>query len=107
MGEATGPVERREENHGRRRVIAVATAAVVAVVAVVVVVVVAGGGSDDDKASSPTPVTASQRTSIDLPLGDVSADSAGPALTVSPEQSQQVISVLRDYVTDAIVQPLR
>ena len=44
---------------------------------------------------------------MSLPLGDVSADSAGPPVTVTPEQSQQVLKVVGDYLKDATVQPLR
>ncbi len=47
------------------------------------------------------------QNSVTLPLGDVTADSAGPPVTVSPEQSQQVLDVLGNYVKGATVQPLR
>ena len=40
-------------------------------------------------------------------LGDVSADSAGPPATVTPEQAQAVLDVVSTYVKDATVQPLR
>lgn len=106
MDDAVSRVDRRESAHRRNRVIGIVTGVVVAIAAVVAVFVVAGGGSDDNS-SSTAPVSAQRANSVDLPLGDVSADSAGPAVTVSPDQSQQVISVLRDYVKGATVQPLR
>src|SRR4051794_9742446 len=105
MGEVTTPVERRERTRRRNRAIAVASGIVVATAAVVVGLAVAGGGGDDSKTSSPTPVTVRRGNSVALPLGDVSADSAGAGVTVTPEQSQQVINVLSDYVNGAIVQP--
>ena len=64
------------------------------------------GGDSDPKASKPT-TTLSRSTNLDMPLGDVAADSAGPPTTVSPEQAQQVLDVLTTYVKVATVQPLR
>jgi hypothetical protein len=64
------------------------------------------GGGDDDRAT-PSTTTAPRTTEIDIPLGEVSADSAGPPVTVTPEQSQRVIDALTTYVKGAIVQPLR
>jgi hypothetical protein len=86
-----------------RRPVAV-TAWLVTLVAVVALAGCSGGGDS----SSPPPTTrASRATKIDLPLGDVSAASSGPAATVSSEQSQAVLDVLVNYVKDTTVQPLR
>jgi hypothetical protein len=64
------------------------------------------GGGASDSASEPT-TTISRVTHVDVPLGDVSADSAGPPAAVSPEQAQQVLDLLTTYVQDATVKPLR
>jgi hypothetical protein len=61
-----------------------------------------GGGSD-----ASTTTTAAPRTSVDLPLGDVSSDSAGGPVTVSADQTQHVLDALLTYVKGAMVQPLR
>jgi hypothetical protein len=63
-------------------------------------------GGDSGSADKPT-TTISHGTRVEVPLGDVSADSAGPPATVTPEQSQRVLDVMTAYVKDAIVQPLR
>jgi hypothetical protein len=107
MDDASSRIERRDRTRRRNRIIGIVTGIVVVVAAAVVIFVVAGGGSDDNKTASTAPVTASRKNSVSLPLGDVTADSAGPAVTVSPEQSRQVLDVLGAYVKDATVQPLR
>src|SRR2546421_11082900 len=68
---------------------------------------VAGCSGGGDSSSSKPTTTVSHGTHLDLRLGDVSAASAGPALTVSSGQSQRVLDVLDAYVKDATVQPLR
>jgi hypothetical protein len=85
----------------RRRL---ATTALVLVVALVLTSCSGGGGDDR---SAPSTTAAARSVEIDIPLGDVSADSAGPPVTVTPEQSQRVIDALTTYVKGAIVQPLR
>ena len=85
-----------------RRRVAVAAGLVVLVAALGL----AGCSGGDDSSSAPT-TTLSHGTKVELPLGDVSAASSGPPVTVSPEQSQAVLGVLATYVKDAIVQPLR
>jgi hypothetical protein len=83
------------------------------VVVVLVVAIGAGlaltscsGGGDDEKAASTT-TTAAPKTTFDLALGEVSADSAGAPTSISPEQSQRVLDALTTYVKGATVQPLR
>jgi hypothetical protein len=106
MDDASSRVERREQARSRTRTIGIVAGIVVLVAAVVAVFVVAGGG-DDTPSSSSAPTTAAHKTSVTLPLGDVTADSAGPPATVTPEQSQQILDLLGEYVKDATVQPLR
>jgi len=40
-------------------------------------------------------------------LGDVSADSAGAAVNIAPDQAQHVLDAVTTYVKGAMVQPLR
>src|SRR5262245_57433462 len=80
-----------------------ATAALALVVGVVVVS--CSGGGDDERAAPST--TVERATTIDIPLGDVTAASAGPPATIAPEQSQRIIDALTTYVKGATVQPLR
>lgn len=77
--------------------------AVVLVAAVALVGCSGGGGSDQAKTTS----TTKPQTRIDIPLGNVSADSAGAPLTLSADQSQHVIDALTTYVKGATVDPLR
>jgi hypothetical protein len=107
MDDATSRTERRDQSRTRNRVIAIVAGVVAVIAVVVVVVVVAGGGDDSSKTASTAPVTALVENKVELPLGAVTADSAGPAVTVTPEQSEQVLDVLGDYVKGATVQPLR
>jgi hypothetical protein len=84
---------------------------VVIVVATVVVVLGAGialascsgggGGSDE------TQTTRAPTTSVDIPLGAVTADSAGAPVAVAPDQSQHVLDAITAYVKGATEQPLR
>jgi hypothetical protein len=107
MDDASSRTDRREQARQRSRVIGIVAGIVVAIAAVVVVFLVAGGDSGTTKKASTSPVTVLRQNKVSLPLGDVTADSAGPAVTVTPEQSQQVLAVLSDYVKGATVQPLR
>jgi hypothetical protein len=83
-----------------------------AVVATLVLVLGAGvalascsGGGDDRAASTTT--TKAPATTVDIPLGEVSADSAGAPVTIAADQSQQVLDTITSYVKGATVQPLR
>ena len=62
-----------------------------------------GGGSDAAK----TTTTPAPKTTVDIPLGDVSADSAGAPVTIAADQSQRVLDALTTYVKGATVDPLR
>jgi hypothetical protein len=101
MDDPGSPSARHSRPRSRRR-IGVA-AGLVTVVAVLGLAGCSGGG---DSSAAPT-TTISRGTKVDLPLGDVSAASAGPAVAVTPAQSQAVLDVLSTYVKDATVQPLR
>ncbi|MDQ1430604.1 MAG: hypothetical protein QOF40_1206 [Actinomycetota bacterium] len=108
MDDAAPGTERPDQMRTRKRVIGIIGGVAVAIAAVVVVLVAAGGGdSGTSKRASTAPVTVLRGDKISLPLGDVSADSAGPAVTVSPELSQQVLTVVGNYVKGATVEPLR
>jgi hypothetical protein len=67
-----------------------------------------GGGGDDKQGKRAAPATTVvPNTNVSLRLGDVSADSAGPPVQVSPQQSQAILKVVGDYLTAATVNPLR
>jgi hypothetical protein len=95
----------RRRRARRRRTAAVTTAVLagVLVAAVALVSCSGGGGSDQAKTTS----TTKPETKIDIPLGNVSADSAGAPLTLSADQSQHVLDALTTYVKGAIVDPLK
>ena len=67
----------------------------------------AGCSGGDDVKAAPTTTTAAPKTTVDIRLGDVSADSAGAPVTISGDQSQRVLDALTTYVKGATVQPLR
>jgi hypothetical protein len=88
-------------------VLAIVLALAVALVAGVVVASCSGGGHEGaTKAAEPTTTTVGE-ASVDIPLGNVSVASAGPAATLSADQSQRVVDALTTYVKGASVQPLR
>jgi hypothetical protein len=64
-----------------------------------------GGGGDDQGAKTTTSVA--KNTTLDIHLGDVSADSAGAPVTIADDQSQHVLDALTTYVKGGIVEPLR
>lgn len=106
-GESTR-AERRAQQRTSRTWIAVGTAVVVVIAAVVVGVLVFSGGddaSDDgDGGSASRPVA---NTNVTLEAGEVTADSAGPPLSVAPEITNGVIDLIGRYVELATVEPLR
>jgi hypothetical protein len=63
-----------------------------------------GGGGGSDAAST---TKAPAKTSVEIPLGNVTSDSAGGPVTVTPEQSEHVIDAITTYVKGATEQPLR
>lgn len=81
-----------------------AVALLVALAASLALASCSGGGGD--KAAT-TSTTGAPKTSVDMRLGDVSADSAGAPVTISADQSQHVLDALTTYVKGATVEPLR
>ena len=101
MDDPGSPSARHSRPRSRRRI--VVAAGLVTLFAVLALAGCSGGG---DSSAAPT-TTISRGTKVDLPLGDVSAASAGPPLAVTADQSQKVLDVVSTYVKDATVQPLR
>jgi hypothetical protein len=101
--------ERRAQPQRRSHaglVIGGAILAFVAVIVVVAVVAFAGGDDDagDDGGDASRPVA---NTNVRLELGEVTADSAGAPVTVSPEVADGVVGVIGRYLEVATVEPLR
>jgi hypothetical protein len=109
MDDGLTRAERRASSRSRSRTGLVIGAAVLVIAAVVVgAVLMTSGGSSGDHAASGTPASSAVATTkVTLAAGDVTAESAGPPVTVAPQQSAGVIGVLGDYVQTAIVKPLR
>src|SRR5713101_2471803 len=103
MDEVPSRTELRQQTRRRVRVIGIAVVVVLLIAGGVAVF--AAGGSHETPKSSPS--TVARGNNIDLPLGPVSADSAGAAVTVTPDQSQQVLALLNIYIKGATVEPLR
>jgi hypothetical protein len=103
-------VERRAQEKRRSRVgLAVAAGVVVVVAAVVVGILVSSGGDDSGDGggggeSASRPVA---NTNVTLEAGEVTADSAGPPVTVTPEIADGVIDLIGNYLEIATVEPLR
>jgi hypothetical protein len=90
----------------RRRTLTLVVVVLVLVLGAGVALASCSGGGGDDKAA-PTSTSAAPKTNVDIRLGDVTADSAGAPVTISGEQSQQVLDALTTYVKGATVSPLR
>ncbi len=109
MNEAPSRSERREQSRKRSRVGIAIGVAVVVVIAVVVGALVLTSGSDSGSksATSNSASVTVPNTKLTLAAGDVSADSAGAAVTVPPEVTQAAITSIGSYVKIATVDPLR
>ena len=107
MDDGLTRAERRAQSRPRSRTGLVVGAVVVVLIAVAVgaVLVMSGGSSDDAEDAAGTRQVAN--TDIAIEAGEVTADSAGPPVSVSPEQASAVIDLIGDYVETAIVKPLR
>jgi len=79
----------------------------VLVVALVPALLLVGCSGGDDEKAAPTTTSAAPKTTVDIPLGEVTADSAGAPVTISGDQSHRVLDALTTYVKGATVQPLR
>lgn len=95
---------RTKRRHGTLVVIAGIAALTLAVGGVLLLVRGSGDGATTKAAPSPT---RPHGTTVDLKLGDVSADHAGPPVTVTAEQSRAVLDLFSAYVQDVTVNPLR
>lgn len=108
MTDSPTRVERREQSRQRSRIGLVIGAAVVVVVAVVAgVLLLAGSGDDSSSGSGGSAARPVAHTNVTLQAGDVTAESAGPPVSVSSELADGVISTIGDYLKIATVQPLR
>jgi hypothetical protein len=111
MDEAQPRAERRDDSRKRqaqknRRLIRGVGGGFL-VIALVVALAGCGGGDDKGSSAGPASTVPVPHTNVSLQLGDVSADSAGPPATLTPEQGQAVIKTVSDYLTAATVEPLR
>ena len=95
MNDATPRAARRD------RTSRVVTALGLALVAALGAAACSGGGSDSS--AKKTTTTISRATNVDIPLGDVSAASSGPPVTVTPAQSQQVLETARIFSKPLLV----
>jgi hypothetical protein len=111
MDEAPSPADRREsQRHRARRRTRVVVGIVVGLVVVagaVAAVVALGGGGDGSVHHRASATTRGDVTTVDLQVGEVASDSAGPAATFSAAQAQDLLTVIRTYIDRAIVTPLR
>src|SRR5712692_8973108 len=103
MDEVQSRAERRGRTRRRSWIVGIAGVAAL-LIAGAVALLASGGGNDG---STPSSTTVAPSDKVALALGTVAADSAGPAVNVTPEQSQQVLTVLTAYVKGASVEPLR
>lgn len=92
----------RRQRARRRLAIVAAVVVVVALGAGIALASCSGGDDSDTSKTSPAP-----KTTVDIPLGGVSADSAGAPVAVAADQSQHVLDAVTTYVKGATVQPLR
>ncbi len=106
MGEGVLTRSNTRRRRARRRPVVATTVVVLAFVLVAGIVAAScsgGGGSEQAKSTT----TTKPETKIDIPLGNVSADSAGAPVTVSADQAQRVLDAVTTYVKGATVQPLQ
>jgi hypothetical protein len=97
----------REAARRRRRIWLAVTGGLFVIAAIAVAALVLGGGSDDSTANQATTSTAGPGVTITLQAGDIATDSAGPATSFSAAQAQQVLTTIRAYIDQAVVEPLR
>ncbi|MET0628307.1 MAG: hypothetical protein ABW033_07615 [Acidimicrobiia bacterium] len=108
MTDSPTRVERRAQSRSRSRTGLMIGAAVLVVIAVVVgVVLFAGGGDDSSDGGGGSTATPGADTNVTLEAGEVTADSAGPPVTVSQDIADGVIDTIGDYLQVATVAPLR
>jgi hypothetical protein len=77
--------------------------ALIVIVAVAAVVLTRSGGHRDGGGTS----LGRQTTTIALPAGDITAAGGGGNPSFTSDQADQVLSVIRTYVKQAVVKPMR
>jgi hypothetical protein len=97
---------RRERTRGRNRLIVIGAIVAVLIVGGAVAAIALGGGSSSTSTSGATPTTQAH-TTLTLTAGDVSVAGSGAPVAITPQQTQAVMSVIRDYVQTATIEPLR
>ncbi len=90
----------------RGRTLAIVAGVLGGIVVLVVAIVAFGSGGGDSSTVTHQPVKSFDDT-VELAAGDVTADSAGPAAALTPEQANAVLGVLDSYVNGASLEPLR
>ncbi|MEX2099912.1 MAG: hypothetical protein WEB19_00715, partial [Acidimicrobiia bacterium] len=107
MNGAASRSDRRAASQRRNRLLIAVGGGALVIAAVVVAVLALGGDGSDDNGQKASDTTSGPRTTVELQVGEVSTDSAGPTAAFSPEQAQQVLTTIRAYLDGAAVQPLR
>ncbi len=106
-GPQTGPQTPGPQTPRRRWLVIAISGTVVAVVALVLALTLGGGSDRAPSAHRTVTTTAPVGDHVSIVLGKVSADSVGPPVTITPQQSQQVLDLVDRYVKEATVVPLR
>jgi hypothetical protein len=107
MDDQISRAERREQSRSRSRVWIAVGGGVLVVIAIAVGALLLGGADDSTSADGKATSHPAANTSITIAAGDVTADSAGGPVTVTPEIAAAVLDTLRNYVEVATVEPLR
>jgi hypothetical protein len=97
----------RDTARRRRRIVVAVVVGVLVIAGAAAVVALGGGNGDGGSGHHASGTTAGGSTSIDLQVGDVASDSAGPAASFTAAQAQDLLGVVRTYVDRAVVTPLR
>jgi hypothetical protein len=107
MADPPTRAELRSQSRPRSRVGVVIGAAVLVVIAVGAGVLIFGGSGDDSSDDGGSVARPVAHTNVTIEAGEVTADSAGPPVTVSAELADGVIGTIGDYLEVATVEPLR
>jgi hypothetical protein len=108
MAESPSRVERRARSRKRSRTgVAIGSAIVVIVAAAVVGILAFSGGDGASSGHGSTAGRPVADTNVSVEVGEVSADSAGPPVTVSTDVADRVIDLMGNYLEIATVEPLR
>jgi len=96
---------RADQRRARRRRLTVTATATVAVVAAAAIAFASCSGGDGSNAKKTT-TTTKPETKVNITLGPISSDSAGPPSGIPADQAQHVLDTITTYVNGAMVQPL-